>query len=428
MSIKHHGMPRDLFEALARGGGGVDAALHLVAAQHSKHVILVAAVSKAAQPARRPDDRLAVAGHHLLAKVEKQDPAAARYVISYPSVGAWALHALHGDQAPASAFPSGLANVAAAAAIRAGIDAEIEVPVTNGTVALPSLGVADAEGPTALIRTESPKIRSGRLEVAVGAGSPGWQEIRSAQAGALQVLVDDLDPFRMPATDGEPMPRLTQPQFAAMTATLQDAWLVLDAASAAEIAALVRVIVPYQAPDKGHVSTSSPETFGTVAMSRQPDPYTCAETLVHEAQHLKLCALLDLVTITRPDDGRTYYAPWRDDPRPARGLLQGAYAYLGVAGFWRFQREAAADSTVRLRAEKEFARWRIGAWRVAETLLASGQLNSIGQDFVGQMARVLADWCREPVPSEALADARRKADEHQARWRAAHGDLPPWPP
>ena len=68
-------------------------------------------------------------------------------------------------------------------------------------------------------------------------------------------------------------------------------------------------------------------------MSRQPDKYTCAETLVHETQHLKLCALLDLVTLARPDDGRRYYAPWRPDPRPAGGLLQGAYAFLGVSGF-----------------------------------------------------------------------------------------------
>jgi HEXXH motif-containing protein len=51
---------------------------------------------------------------------------------------------------------------------------------------------------------------------------------------------------------------------------------VLDSDTAAEIAALVRVIVPYRAPEHGLVSTSSPQTFGTIAMSRQPDRYTCA--------------------------------------------------------------------------------------------------------------------------------------------------------
>ena len=31
----------------------------------------------------------------------------------------------------------------------------------------------------------------------------------------------------------------------------------------------------------------------------------------------------------------TVYVPWRDDPRPASGLLQGVYAHLGIARFRR---------------------------------------------------------------------------------------------
>jgi hypothetical protein len=44
-----------------------------------------------------------------------------------------------------------------------------------------------------------------------------------------------------------------------------------------------------------------------------------------------------------PDDGHRYYVPWRDDPRPISGLLQGAYAYLGVTGFWRTRRQPDGD-------------------------------------------------------------------------------------
>ena len=185
----------------------------------------------------------------------------------------------------------------------------------------------------------------------------------------------------MPATDGEPTGRLTPSQVAELPRSLRAAWPVLSPASAAEIAAIVRVIVPYRHPSPVHVSTSSPQAFGTVAMSRQPDKYTCAETLVHETQHLKLCALLDLVTLTRPDDGRRYYAPWRTDPRPASGLLQGAYAFLGVSGFWREQRGTAPEREVRQRAQAEFARWRDGVAHVADTLLGSGQLTNAGADL-----------------------------------------------
>jgi len=421
MKTGHHAMPLAQFEALARSGGGEDAIRQLVAAQRSKHLILVRGVAELARRGGHPDGGIAVAGYELLGRVQQQDQMAADEVIAYPSVGAWAIHTLRGDQTVAGARPGGLAPVAAAAAIRAGMDAEIEVPVVNGTVTLPSLGAADAVGATAVVRTKTAEIRSGDLCVAARQGAPGWRELQTARAGSLDVLIDDLDPFRMPATDGEPSGRLTNVQAAEFVAMLRDAWAVLAPATAAEIAAIVRVIVPYPAPESGHVSTSSPQTFGTVAMSRQPDQYTCAETLVHETQHLKLCALLDLVALTQPDDGQRYYAPWRPDPRPASGLLQGAYAFLGVAGFWRGQREVAPDPRVRSRAEAEFARWRDGAALVAATLLDSGQLTAAGQAFVGEMSRVLAAWQRESVAGEALASARRTASRHLTQWHADNG-------
>lgn len=412
-TIEHHRMPRGQFEEIAQGGGGADAIQLLVTAQHSKHMILLASVAQ-----RAPEDnRIAKSGYKLLARVQQQDRTAANTVISHPSVGAWALHTLRDSQAVPGATPDGLASVAAAAAIKAGIDAEIEVPVIGGTVMLPSLGAADIGGGTAVVRTKTAEIRSGDRCVTARPGAPGWQEIRSAQGGIPGVIIDDLDPFRMPANDGQPTRRLTTAEFAEFTTSLRDAWDVLLPASAAEIAAIVKVIVPYQAPDSGIVSTSSPQSFGTVAMSRQPDKYTCAETLIHETHHLKLCALLDLVALTKPDDGQRYYAPWRPDPRPASGLLQGAYAFLAVSGFWRGQRQVAPELAVRQRAQENFARWRDGAARVTGTLLSSGQLTPAGHDFASQMARVLDAWQREPVPSEALRHAQHEAERHLAQWR-----------
>ena len=434
---RHHSLSSAQFTALARGGGDQHAIDQLVAGQRSKHLILLGKVAELARRGDHPDDALGVAGHQLLAQVQRQDPAAAAEVIGYPSVGAWALHVIRSSQArtqstaadPPSAAsaalpgvrPSGLAAVAAAAAIRAGLDAEIEVPVLGAGVLLPSLGAAEAAGGTAAVTAKEAEVRSGDLRVLVRPGEPGWRELRRATVGSLAVLIDDLDPFRMPASDGEPAKRLTSSQVAEFRATLRAAWPVLPPARAAEIAAIVRVIVPYHAPASRHVSSSSPQVFGTVAMSRQPDRYTCAETLVHETQHLKLGALLDLVTLMRPDDGRRYYAPWRPDPRPASGLLQGGYAYLGVSGFWREQRLAAPEPEVRQRAHAEFARWRDGAATVAATLLRSGQLTSSGETFVETMASVLDDWLREPVPAGALAVARRNSERHLVQWQADNG-------
>jgi HEXXH motif-containing protein len=418
-TLKPHTLTREQFTALARGrGADADAIAVLVDSQRSKHLLLLAKVAEMARLGDRAEDRLALAGFELLAHVQRQHKTAADEVIGYPSVGAWSLHTIRQAGTMPGARPRGRAAGAPPAAARAGMDAEIEVPVVNGTVLLPSLGAADAAGDTAVVATKAAEIRSGGRRVEMRSGAPGWQDLRRVAAGSLSVLVDDLDPFRMPATDGEPTGRLTSAQVAELRATLGAAWPLLSPARAAEIAAIVRVIVPYQAPDSGLVSTSSPQAFGTVAMSRQPDPYTCAETLVHETQHLKLCALLDLVTLTRPDDGQEYYAPWRADPRPASGLLQGAYAFLGVSGFWREQSQRAPEPTVRQRAQVEFARWRDGAAQVVETLRGSGQLTERGQAFAGEMAVVLDSWRREPVPRDAVAAAQGMAERHMAKWRA----------
>ena len=135
---------------------------------------------------------------------------------------------------------------------------------------------------------------------------------------------------------------------------------------------------------------------------------------------MKLSALLDLVTLTLPDDGRRYYAPWRTDPRPTGSLLQGAYAFLGVSDFWR-QRRRTADEATRQRADTEFVRWRPASGRVVHTLLNSGQLTPAGQHFAGQMRRVLEACQREPVQAKAVAEARLDAERHLVRWQAESG-------
>jgi uncharacterized protein len=147
-----------------------------------------------------------------------------------------------------------------------------------------------------------------------------------------------------------------------------------------------------------------------------------AVTLTHEVQHAKLAALLDLVRLTQLDDGALFYAPWRDDPRPISGLLQGAYAYLGVTGFWHRQRGHDSGDAA-LYAHTEFARWRTATDMVVETLLASGRLTKAGERFVAGIARTLRAWHEEDIPSAALVIARRKAERHCALWRLRNGKI-----
>jgi uncharacterized protein len=431
---RYHCISRDLFDALAAGGGGPDGIRELAAAQYSKHVILLHGVLTTARDAGHEQYAYARHGYDLLAAVQRHDETAAKEAIRYPSVGAWALRtiqACRADRSLSGAEPGGLGAVAAAAAIRAGLAAEIEVTAPGGMVSLPSMGVARVGSRTAVVRIAggSGQIYSADRRVAIPADphsdAPGWVGLHRIQASPFDVIIDDLNPFRMPAL-GNLASRLSDVEIGKWNAVLHDGWLLLETrchAVAAEVASAIAVVVPLTMSAHGQVSSSSPETFGAIAMSLPPDPYTCAVTLAHEVQHLKLSALLSLIQLTMPDDGRRYYAPWRDDPRPISGLLQGAYAYIGVSGFWRQQRRLTMGAE-RLRADREFARWRASAAQAVETLTSSGRLTPAGAAFVHGMEKTLKGWQGEPVPVGAQALARRESELHLARWQSNNGPLP----
>ena len=307
---------------------------------------------------------------------------------------------------------------------------EIEVEVLNGAVMLPSLGQATVDGLAVVTRNGRGyiEVSSAHRRVTIPADlhsdAPGWLGLRRVRAGSLDVIVDDLDSFRMPSST-DLAPRLSPADMTRFSGALQQAWPLLESGHpdiAAEVLQAVTVVVPLVTVPGGHISSSSSATFGAVALSEPPDPYTCAVTFAHEMQHLKLSALLDVVALTLPDDGRRYYAPWRDDPRPISGLLQGAYAFLGVSGFWRRQRRYAAGD-IRLRAEVEFLRWLEAARRVVETLRSSGSLTPTGLIFADGMTKTLDSWREERVSPEAESMARHRSERHLAEWEAANGPL-----
>lgn len=433
MKADYHSIPRSSFDALAAGGGGPGAIRDLARARYSKHVTMLAGVVGHAEDAGPRQKRLARQGFSLLAEVKRQHPAIADQVIMHPSVGAWALRAMgppQGRTELAGADPGWLSAIAAAAAIRAGVPAEIEVEAVGGAVMLPSLGQATVPGGAAIARNGQPHTEvfsaQGRVVIPadVHSDAPGWLGLRRVQVGALDVIIDDLDSFRMPSST-DLAPRLSPADMTRFGGALKQAWPLLESDHpdvAAEVLQAVTVVVPLVPVPGGHISSSSSATFGAVALSEPPDPYTCAETFAHEMQHLKLSALLDVVALTLPDDGKRYYAPWRDDPRPVGGLLQGAYAFLGVSGFWRRQRQFAPGK-VGLRAETEFLRWREAAGRVVDTLQSSGRLTPTGVDFADGMTKTLDSWREERVSPEAEFLARRRAEKHLADWEAANGPV-----
>jgi hypothetical protein len=144
-----------------------------------------------------------------------------------------------------------------------------------------------------------------------------------------------------------------------------------------------------------------------------------AEILVHEFQHLKLCSLLDMVQLTRPCD-ELVYAAWRTDPRPASGLLQGAYAHLGVARFWNVQRQAETEPDESFRAEVLFERWRSTIEPSTATLTRTDCLTEDGIRFVSMLRGEGQRLESEPVPADATAVASDAALDHWLTWQLSH--------
>jgi HEXXH motif-containing protein len=433
INVRYHEISREHFDALAAGGGGPEAIRKLAAAEHSKHCVLLRGVIQAAEATGTDQARFARNGRDVLDAVEHHDPHMAARTIGYPSVGAWGLRtvrALRGEAGAPGAYPATLAAVAAAAAVRSGLDAEVPVRPDAGIVCLPSLGVAAVEADIATVRSSGgqAEIRwaHGRVDIPSDPqrDAPGWHGVRRVRIGNFHVGIDDLDPFRMPAVAGL-APRLSARDADEWTTMIRHGWHLLAADHpdvAAEVAAAISVLVPLSRSPRGQLSSSSPDTFGAIAMSPPPDPQSCAVTLSHEVQHVKLGALLDIVDLTLPDDGRRYYAPWRADPRPVSGLLQGAYAYMGVTSFWQTRRRLAHGPD-RLRADGEFALWRAGTAQVIETLLSSAMLTADGLEFVQHMSKTVTGWRSEPVSARARAFARRESTRHLAQWELDNGPV-----
>src|SRR5262249_48699555 len=250
-----------------------------------------------------------------------------------------------------------------------------------------------------------------------------WQGLRALTATAgeakLTIALDDIDPFRV-GSDLPPANRLTDSDLRWWERVLSGAWAILatsHACYANVITAGLVMLVPL-ADYSGHssMSATSREAFGACCLSRPLDAKSLAVTLVHEFQHAKLGALHDLAPLYQSDRDVRTYSPWRDDPRPLSGLLQGAYAYLGVTDFWQSQMTASGAGQPSY-AAFEFARWREQTWLAAGAIDCSDRLTPTGRELVAGMRRQLSRWLTDPVPADSLIAAARAIADHRISWR-----------
>ncbi|MEU9100653.1 FxsB family cyclophane-forming radical SAM/SPASM peptide maturase [Streptomyces sp. NPDC048361] len=414
--------PQGDFDALATGFGGADAITRLAAAQLDVNQELLAAVSGCIALS----DREATAAWELLTHLDAEVPDALDAVLAHPYTRPWALSVLEGRAAPAG----GLAEIAAATVVRAGLDRGVTVPVQDGALRLPGLGtvrlpggVDEAEvrgGPEGFtVRAGTRRLSIGRHEGLDGS-APHWQPVRLFEGEGWSVAIEDTDPLR----DCHSWPvarRIASDEIKLWAEDLTGAWALIRRelpAYADGVAAGLRLITPLYAPDGSNVSAACKEAWGAIGAARPSSPDQLALLIVHEFQHVKLAAVLDAVDLYDKSDRALYYAPWRPDPRPIGGLLQGTYAHIAVTDFWRVRRDTAESVAQRADAEAQFARWRSRTADAVDELLTSRSLSGLGETFVASMGDTVAGWLAEPVSVAAQSAAEHAARRHRAEWKA----------
>ncbi|MGV9450071.1 HEXXH motif domain-containing protein [Streptomyces sp. NPDC003635] len=382
----------------------------------------------------------------LLSEAQQSAPSVVDEVLIYPQTGMWLaglLRRLRGSATPHDpplwVEHGYFSALAAAAGLRAGLDFTIDVPVRHGWVPLPTLGCAAVPVVEPWSRAT---VRSGegravveaagaRVDVplTLGARGPGWHPVRRVTVGPakhrLELALDDVDPYRTYPLATEPRP-LSDSAAAQWGRLLELAWAVLLREQPDTAEAMRRGLFslsPTRARERFRPrSVTSGDAFGGIQASLPDDAVQLAVTLVHEFQHTKLGGLLHLKPLLQPgeepDGKELWYAPWRDDPRPLGGLLQGIYAFTGITRFWRTHRKA--DSSRDAMAHFEFALWRLHVVKAIEQIHLHPRLTELGATVIDILRKRCALWLDEPVPEEPLALARMCAADHATRWRAHH--------
>lgn len=355
-----------------------------------------------------------------LIRADRLDREVVADLVGDPLVGAWIMRTVRqmadGDLAQFGAL-------AAAAAIRTGQDARLASCALDGRVTFPTLGTAltGMDGPVVIDVSRGSAIISGSSgSVCLADDDPGWLPLRrlSVRHGGVgaTVALEDSNLFRN-SYHAPPAARLGIDEVRHWQILFDGAWSLLvryRPERAAELSVGLRSLVPLKFEDGDMArSGTARDSFGAMGLTTPRSAVDFAITLVHEFQHSKLSGLLDLVALTAPNGTERHFAPWREDPRPTAGLIQGTYAFLGIADTWRGLRAAPELAE---HATREFAAVRCQVDVGLTALGQSAELTRNGRAFVAQL-RVAADrLLAEPVPASVDREAKAALAACRMAW------------
>ncbi|MFC4586110.1 FxsB family cyclophane-forming radical SAM/SPASM peptide maturase [Sphaerisporangium corydalis] len=388
-----HTIPGPDLAALAAGYGDAATMTHLAASQTSARRLLISSVYKLAGPG-------VADAWKLLTELDRGHPDAVREVFDHPYVRVWAARCIARGQwaHPETRY---LSNIAAAAALRAGVAARLAVATRGGSVPLPAMGSIPAgraqeaiieTGPGVFAVATEDRRWEVRLDEPAAAGD--WRPISRLTADGVSMALDDVDPYR-DCYDHAVAPRLSPERLARWQAMFAEAWEVVKrdhSRYAPALAAGLRVLTPLVAPGGDvQASATARHAFGAIGVALPGRPDDLAMLMIHEFQHVKLGAVLDLTDLFDGTDEELYHVSWRQDPRPLEGVFQGTYAHMAVTEVWK-ARTRPGMGHIPEKATENYLRWRDGTLEAVDTLARSGSLTEVGRQFVAGMRAAARSW------------------------------------
>ena len=434
VALQPHTFPRSLLRRLCAGDDDLGDLSRILRGRLSKNALHPRIIRDAA--AGTPEAEQFRAHLAAFTELQRTHPGAVTDVLTGPHFGAWAAHCVgrlasrtwSDDGMPLAVDLGHLGCFVGAAAIRAGADIAVTVPVHDGAVVLP------ATGRVLLPATLTPdwatlRCRAGRVRVeTAGFTGTDWQPLATmhgllASGRRWGVTVDAADPylrFVQPAHDDAIDISRWSRRFGSACAVIDGLYSNKATAMARSISCLIPVA---RGGDGIGLSATSAPAAGAIALTEPSSDLGLAATLVHEHQHLKLNALHDLVPLFTEAGAGRYYSPWRNDPRPASGLLHGAYAFLGLGEFW-FRICVRPSTSAQRGPQLELARITRQLDLACDTLAGCTDLTAVGAELVEHLIRSARRWRAHAPPPDVARVADDVVVEHQVRWRL-HNLAPP---
>jgi HEXXH motif-containing protein len=159
----------------------------------------------------------------------------------------------------------------------------------------------------------------------------------------------------------------------------------------ADMARFTKVIVPVKSDPSTYTAFTVSSRQGAIFIGGAPPPET-VEMVLHENAHVKLRQIqaLDQLLVDPLDETLRIQVPWRKDPRPIPGILEGVFVFTHVAEFeWRYLDAVGADA-VRQRLIQRIRNLKYAIDRLDEF----GHFTSGGHSFLDSMRTWVDDLRR----------------------------------